>query len=749
VTTLSIMVAGVRDVRGAARLALVVAGVAAGVVLLLAALSLVPARDRQHERSDRRSVPPVTGALAPGTPYLLWAPAHHSPMVRGRALTVFTAAASGTGAPPPLGATRVPAPGTVLVSPALRDLLASAGGRAYSAALAGRVVGTLGEEGVVEPGELVAVRGDTFAHLRATGAAWKVVSWSGPLTAGSGPSPPMPLSVRVAVLLGALGLLIPIAVFIAAGTRVAAASREQRYAAMRLVGATAAQVRAVAIVEASVAASIGAVAGLVLALALRPLAADVSLVGFTAWPADLAPPRWQLAAVVLAAPLLGAASAVVALRRVSISPLGVRRQTRPARATWRRLIPVAITLVELTIVALAGQRIDPSTRLVAIAAGFAGMMAALMYAGPWIVAVLARLLSARAARAGALIAARRLEMNPGPAYRAVSGVALAVFAATTLLVYQGSTSAADRTLGAPTARVKVHEHAEAYLAAPISGTLTRTVRRLSGVRAVVTLRTDGMRGEGAVGQCETVARLAGVAARRCRAGVLVVRRPGDRIGGLTKLRMAGPDGAQRTARGRIAGFLPPDGVLQWTAPERVVPWRAPPTSAIVDTDGSLWASQRVHGAALAHNPKTVVFAPAEEGAAAPDQAARDARKVRLAVMLMLCVAGCSLIVMLVDGLVERRRGLATLVAAGTPARQLRLATAWEVLVPLVGAAAAAGVGGLAVATLLLLERGTPLSVPWADLGVVLALCAATGAAVVTLTLPALGRSLRPEHLRAP
>ncbi|MEK8105468.1 FtsX-like permease family protein [Micromonospora sp. M12] len=69
------------------------------------------------------------------------------------------------------------------------------------------------------------------------------------------------------------GLLFPVLIFIGTATRLSAARREQRFAAMRLVGATPRQISMVAAVEAATAAVAGTAVGFGLFYAFRdPLA---------------------------------------------------------------------------------------------------------------------------------------------------------------------------------------------------------------------------------------------------------------------------------------------------------------------------------------------------------------------------------------------------------------------------------------------------------------------------------------------
>src|SRR5450756_2263777 len=98
---------------------------------------------------------------------------------------------------------------------------------------------------------------------------------------------------------------------------------------MRLVGATPAQVTVLAAVEALLAAVPGALGGIVLFVVFRPLVARLPLMGAAWFPESITPPPTRpAAALVLAVPVTGAASAVVALRSLVVSPLGVQRHER-------------------------------------------------------------------------------------------------------------------------------------------------------------------------------------------------------------------------------------------------------------------------------------------------------------------------------------------------------------------------------------------------------------------------------------
>ena len=63
---------------------------------------------------------------------------------------------------------------------------------------------------------------------------------------------------RDAFVVGAIAFLFPILILVGTATRLAAARREERYAALRLVGATSRQVSVISSVDAVVSALLGA-----------------------------------------------------------------------------------------------------------------------------------------------------------------------------------------------------------------------------------------------------------------------------------------------------------------------------------------------------------------------------------------------------------------------------------------------------------------------------------------------------------
>lgn len=146
--------------------------------------------------------------------------------------------------------------------------------------------------------------------------------------------------LRPGVAFGAVLLVIPFLAFAAQALRVGTAARERRLAALRLAGATRADLRRVAAVE-------GGRAGLVGALLVAPAYLVLwVLLGLLPPPgARMLPPLLavQVAAWLALVPVLtlaGAAASTLAVRAATVDPLGApRRRVRPVSG-FRLWLPV-------------------------------------------------------------------------------------------------------------------------------------------------------------------------------------------------------------------------------------------------------------------------------------------------------------------------------------------------------------------------------------------------------------------------
>ncbi|WP_435193076.1 FtsX-like permease family protein, partial [Nonomuraea sp. bgisy094] len=344
--------------------------------------------------------------------------------VQDRKITVVDLAALDPKADAPPGLPRFPAPGEVWLSPALAELAR----QLPADRLADRydnVKGVLGDSALVYPGELVAVvghRADDPAMTGTRGDTWrggvpptKVETLAGTPTEDA-------QAYRILALIASVLMVVPLLVFGGAAARLTVARRDQRLAALRLVGATPGQVVAMTVAEAVIVAFAGAVLGTVLYGVAVPLLKAIRIGGGPWFAGDLLPNPLLAAGVLLAVPLLVGVSAIVGLRRVVVSPLGVaKRETPPAM----RFVRVVALLAVLAVVPMLGT--SASVGVVSVVLGLAFLCVNLV--GPWVVGLIGRITAKRARRPAKLLAGRRLVDDPRSAWRTVSGVALTGFVA--------------------------------------------------------------------------------------------------------------------------------------------------------------------------------------------------------------------------------------------------------------------------------------------------------------------------------
>ncbi|WP_433226921.1 FtsX-like permease family protein [Actinomadura formosensis] len=352
--------------------------------------------------------------------------------VRGEPITIVELAALNGDAPVPPGMPRFPRPGETWTSPALarlmKDLPADRLARRFPPP-----AGTLGRDALVHPGELVAVIGrtaddpamtahrDENEHMGTTGAPSRIdrfetdASWAADIY--------LLLAGLASVL-----MVVPLLVFGGAAARLTVARRDARLAALRLVGATPGQVVAITTAEAVLTAVAGAVAGLLLYTAAIPALTRITIAGGGWFAADLWPGLPLAAAVLAAVPVLVGVSAVIGLRRIVVSPLGVaRRETPPGL----RAVRIVVLLAVVVAFAVAGGGLIDMGRagMIVLMVFLVSAFLAINFAGPFAVSLIGRLTVGMARRPARLLAGRRLVDDPRSAWRTVAGVALTGFIA--------------------------------------------------------------------------------------------------------------------------------------------------------------------------------------------------------------------------------------------------------------------------------------------------------------------------------
>jgi hypothetical protein len=139
-------------------------------------------------------------------------------------------------------------------------------------------------------------------------------------------------------------LIIPLLTLGASAARLAARRRDDRLASLRLLGANSATVVWMTVIESTVLAAVGALAGAGLYACVAPFLGLIQFrgqaIGSHAW---LSVP--SILGCILAVCVLAAASAALGLRKVVVTPLGVRTRQTADGAHWVRGLIAAVVVV--------------------------------------------------------------------------------------------------------------------------------------------------------------------------------------------------------------------------------------------------------------------------------------------------------------------------------------------------------------------------------------------------------------------
>ncbi|HEX6857093.1 MAG TPA: FtsX-like permease family protein [Streptosporangiaceae bacterium] len=756
---------------------LIAAAVAAGSALLLVTLAGLNAVNAQNARYGWLATGTGTGTGAGAGPAADGAKANgHDPLwwrltadfYRGQIIGRVDVAATGPRSAVPPGLSALPGPGQYYASPALAALLRSAPPGQLRDRFPGHLAGLIGPAALPSPDSLIIVTGYRPGQVASQPGARSVTailttppsSCNGQNCAAAGGLNAAAIDLVLATI--ALGLLFPVVMFIGTATRLSAARREQRFAAMRLTGATPRQVSVLAATESVAAAAAGTAVGFGLCYAVRPGVAAFPFTGAPFFTGDLTLSLPAILAVAAGVPAAAAVASLTALRRVRISPLGASRRARPPAPRAWRLIPLAAGLAELAFFAVTGglpswrrgpglTGMTTTGQLQAFLPGFALVLAGLVIAGPWLTMTGARLLARRARRPAALIAARRLADNPRAGFRAVSGLILTLFVTTvtlgvitTIAAHRGAhaDAAARSTLVAQLPGQQQPGVTSPPVPPPSAAQLAR-LRGTAGVRGVMMVRTDPFGGHvqlpdggGAITaglvSCAELATVPG--AGRCPAGAAAAAIPAQVIG---------PAGASSRSQ---AGHLWPAAAIPAGQLARL---RV--QSVAVATDGTGAAIERARTALERAYPALAApSTPAEEAQLAgfARQTTEEQQLADVIIIASLVIAGCTMATSVAAGLTERQRPFSLLRLTGVPVATLRAVVTLESVVPLLlVAAVATGAGFLAAQLYLTSQLGYTLTAPGAAYYLIVFGGIAAALAVIGSALPLLRKITGPEAAR--
>ncbi|NDR53053.1 MULTISPECIES: FtsX-like permease family protein [unclassified Actinomyces] len=564
------------------------------------------------------------------------------------------------------GSDVVPHPGQYLASPALAELIDAAPadqlGERY-----GEQVGVLSDDAIEGPDSLVLVLGVEQSRV----LAWEGMSAPQVVTEFIGYDYAS-TAYRIVAIIGAIAVLVPVLLLIAIVTGLGAAQRAERFATLRLIGATPGRVARIAAAETAVTALLGALLGVVLYLFLIPLAARIEIGSSTFFPRDLLTSPGVIGATVVAIPLMAAVVTWWTTLRADVGPLGASRERRERPPRLLSLLPLLLGLAGLTAVRVLANAVDTGEGTAVdipiaplLVASFVLTMLGLLWAGPLLTSWAARLVQRRARNAAQVIGLGRMVQHPRAAFRAVGGLVVAVYAVTLFAVAvtaAAGTPELNQGSGylAPTTLYTLPEPGAADAleqAAP-------QIAQVEGVSAVVVAR------EAPYGAEDTSPRLA-------------LRTADARALGAFN---ADSSGATMDSQWVSVSW---DWLVNDVADPR--PLTAPETDAaatlLVATDGEAASVERARTAVVTAMGEGLTHYPISrfDNVVASDSALENqfAALGYIGILIAAGVSAAALAVSTVSSLLARRRVLSLLRLIGMPHQTLRRATAWEMLLPVI------------------------------------------------------------------
>ncbi|MFI1679481.1 FtsX-like permease family protein [Streptomyces sp. NPDC020607] len=755
------------------RTILTAVGVGLGVALLLGAASVPQLLENRDDRAAARTPHFALDGKPPKADDTTVMLRDTGTEFHGRTLTGKFLKADGDHPVLPPGLDKIPAPGEMVVSPALRDLLDDPSNTLLKERFGKyRQTGTIGEAGLVSPLELYYYVGAD--PLDPAQGAHRFAGF------GEDDSLPLDPFLMALVVLICVVLLTPVAIFIGTAVRFGGDRRDRRLAALRLVGASARSVRRIAAGEALFGALLGLSFGAVLFLLLRQLVGVVDLTNVSAYPSDMVPAPGLVALVAVAVPVCAVLVTLISLRSVAIEPLGVVRggKQRKRRLWWRLVVPAA----GIAILLLSG-RIDAdmgndAVNVTAIAVGSALALIGLSALLPWLVeAAVGRL------RGGPVpwqLAVRRLQLTSGTASRAVSGITVAVAGAVALQMMFASMhddfnqvtgqdptraqlTVRSGTGDGPLAQRMIDDFARTEGVTKVIGTVQAYVTRPGGKKVNDLTPTTEL----TIGTCATLRELAHLDS--CEDGDTFVSHTGSREQNGWVDTTARP--GKPVNVGPDPDFNEGAKPVLWTLPKSTPTVQARPNPSGTRFDGifatpgavdikllddastTSWvkldpkvphADEHVRNAAARISPFLGVDS--LQAVDRDKQYASIARGLQIGASVTMALIAASMLVSMMEQLRERKRLLAALTAFGTRRSSMAWSLLWQTAIPVALGLALAIVGGLGLGVVM--TRMIDKSVTdWWSFVPLTGAGAAMVAVVTLLSLPPLRRMMRPDGLR--
>ena len=409
------------------------AGVAVGVALFLLIWGSYSGMQQRELRSAWTQLGGQTasqlepGQGAPSADQTL--AARSGDYFRGKPITRVDVSAPTVGAVHIPGVAELPRPGTYLASPALTLLIDGVPGDQLGDRY-GTSVGVIPDAALASPDSLIIIVGQSPEHLIAQSNVMIVKEFTGQAFDGN-------VNYLILAILGGIATLIPVLLLVSIVTGLGATQRRERFATLRLIGASPGTVARIAATETAVTGAIGAVAGALLAFALAPLAARVPIDGSTFFVADIFVDPIIVTVIVVGTTVATTVVAWWRAQRAGFGPLGTSRQEHERPPRGFTVIPLIVGTGSVIAVALIRNNAVELSNAVFTLLVFGGFILTtfgILIAGPYLTFAISRLAARYARSASGVVAFNRIRRLPRTTFRSVSGLVIALFLVTVFAV---------------------------------------------------------------------------------------------------------------------------------------------------------------------------------------------------------------------------------------------------------------------------------------------------------------------------
>ena len=465
-------------------------------------------------------------------------------------------------------------------------------------------------------------------------------------------------------------------------------------------------------------------------------------------------------------PLFAAVAARLALRRVRISPFGVaRRATPPPPRAWR-VVPLLAGLAELGYWTIHGHPASIPGQIQAFVSSFALIIVGLFIAGPWLTMVAARVMARWTSRPATLLATSRLADDPRAAFRAVSGLVLALVITTVAVVAITTQDAKNFTRWASAAEANVLTDqvstSKAVGGGPESSAST-TAPGPASPAAPLAARLSGIHGVLGVVVVRVVPGLTIPAAFHNLGANLASNGPVP-AGVVSCAQLATVPALGRCPAGATTAEFPSDGfngplfgtdatTITWPAANvRATRLGTLGVDAInVATNGTTQAVEQARTLLENAHAYSGIGPPTTIGDLVSQHKSKDNAYQQLAnvvILVSLPIAGCTLAAGIAAGIADRKRPFSLLRLTGARLATLRHVVMLEGAVPLLSVAAVAIGTGFAAAAMFASEAQQHAMVaPGAAYFLLTAGGILASLAIIAATFPLLARITGPEVAR--